>query len=344
MKLSEFFVELGVKANTVTLDLFKTKMSDLTVASVGELYTLGRLAIALKNFGEEGLKTAQKYSALSAVYGVNIQFLQKMERAGLAFNVTTQQTQASITGLQGNLAAMMLGQGSSGFQRSLGWFGVGWKPGETAEQMMPELEKAVPRFVKAHGALGAAMASNLLGQMGMAPEMIQELIKGPSAIRKAGQGATIADKTISAETNLANKLELLSRNSHILLTDGIAKLIGPVSKIADFLTNVESTLGGKTAKGTGEAYGIGAVAGAGIGGLIGNVPGALIGGAIGSMGLSYLYNKFPSSGNTTHNHNTTIHAHAMTADQIDRLKKRQDEKNARTHTKTMQTLNSQVAG
>ena len=236
-KIAELFVELGVKAKTSVLELFKTKLGELRVGTIAEIVSLEKLSQVLFDLGKQSLETAVHYKYLSEAFGINSQWLQKMEYAGQKFNVSVQQTDESIQGLQQNLAAFMIGQGSMGFLRAAGWFGVNFRPGMTAKDLLPQLAEKVPEFIKRHGALGAAEASLLLSQMGVDPAMIQELIHGPKALHVGDKAKIITDKNIAAMAALSANISITNQEVHYLAYDAIGKLIAVLQPFTESVAN-----------------------------------------------------------------------------------------------------------
>lgn len=257
-KVAELYADFRVNFAKATLDVANTALGELRLGTIAEIASLAGLTRMLYNVGDHALKTATHLHMLAATYGINTQQLQHMEKAGLAANVSVDKMESSVLGLQNNLAALNLGQVNAGFLEAAGFFGLGVGPGTSADQMMDQLFKKVPSFVKAHGAMGKAMASTLLSQMGIAPEMMQYIMTG----KKTAGGPVIKDPTIEALTKTSESLSGLSFDVQNLGTEAISPLVEILGPISEYLQTIASVAGGvdnlahpfRTAEGLGAAF------------------------------------------------------------------------------------------
>lgn len=239
-KVAELYAEFKVDFQKSTMDVLNTSLGELKLSTIAEISSLAGLTRMLFSVGNNALKTASHLHMLGAVYGLNTQGLQNMERAGLAANVSTEKMEASVIGLQNNLAGLQLGQVSSGFLEAAGRFGLNIGPGVNADQMIDQLMKTVPQFVKAHGAMGKSMASLLLSNMGVDPEMIQYLMKG----QKFTGGQNIKDPTIEALTTASSSMAVLGFDIKNLASNSIAPLAELLGAIAGLLEPIAAVAGG----------------------------------------------------------------------------------------------------
>lgn len=239
-KVAELYADFRINFSKATLDVANTALGELRLGTLAEIASLAGLTRMLFNVGAGALNTATHLHMLAAVYGLNTQGLQNMERAGLAANVSTDKFESSIIGLQNNLAGLNLGQVNAGFLEAAGFFGLGVGPGTSTDEVMDQLRKKVPQFVKAHGAMGKSMASMLLGQMGIDPEMMQYIMTGKKSI--AGQN--IKDPTIAALTETSNSLGVLSFDVKNLADNSIAPLVDVLGPISGYLETIAGVAGG----------------------------------------------------------------------------------------------------
>ncbi len=230
-KVAELYADFRVDFQQATLDVVNTTLGELRLSTLAEIGSLAGLTAALVKLGTSAVSTASNYHMLAQVYGLNTTSLQRMEVAGLAANVSIDKMQQSAVGLQQNLAGLNLGQINQGFLEAAGFFGLNVRPGTTEDDMMKQLFKKVPQFVKAHGPMGKAMASSLLGQMGVAPEMLQYIMAG----KQFGAGATMNNPQIEALTKVNESLGELSRNLTFLAYGAIAPLVETLLPISQWM-------------------------------------------------------------------------------------------------------------
>lgn len=234
-KVAELYADFRVNFARATLDVANTALGELRLGTLAEIASLAGLTKMLFNAGQGALKTATHLHTLAAVYGFNKTQLQDMERAALAANVSTDKFESSIIGLQQNLAGLNLGQVNAGFLEAAGRFGLNVAPGMDADKMMDQLMKKVPQFLKAHkGAVGQTMASMLLGQMGLDPEMIQYITTG----KKAVKGPDIKDPMIESLTKTSEALHVLSFDVRNLSTNYIGPLVNALQPLSGAITTV----------------------------------------------------------------------------------------------------------
>jgi uncharacterized coiled-coil protein SlyX len=241
-RVAELYAEFRVSFQKATLDVLNTTLGELRIGTLAEIASLAGLTKMLFNVGSNAIRTATHLHMLGAVYGLNTQKLQNMERAGLAANVSTDKMEASIRGLQDNLAALNLGRVSDSFLQAAGFFGVRVGPGTSEDDLMEQLRKNVPQFIKAHGAMGKDMAAVLLQDMGVSPEMIQSFTKGKKEIL----GQNITDKNIEKLTKASEMMNVASLNISNLSSNIVAPIVsaigtasGYLSTIADFYVHAE---------------------------------------------------------------------------------------------------------
>ncbi|MDD5301503.1 MAG: hypothetical protein PHS14_00225 [Elusimicrobia bacterium] len=233
-KVAELYADFKVNFEKATLDVVNTTLGEMRLSTIAEIATLAGLTRALYNLGTSAVATASEYHMLGEVYGINATQLQRMEYAGVAANVGVDKMRASVLGLQQNLAGLNLGQINAGFLEAAGFFGLNVHPGTNSDQMMDQLFKKVPQFVKAHGQMGRAMASSLLGQMGVAPEMLQYILAG----KKTGAGTVMRSPEVEALTKVNESLGVLSRNLEFLAYKAIGPLVEELLPISEwFLTS-----------------------------------------------------------------------------------------------------------
>lgn len=232
-KVAELYADFRVDFEKATFDVVNTTLGEMRVSTIAEIATVAGLTRALYNLGTSAVATASEYHMLGQVYGLNAQHLQGMEYAGLAANVSVDKVRQSVLALQQNLAGLSLGQVNAGFLEAAGFLGLSIKPGTNEKEMMDQLFKKVPQFVKGHGAMGRPMAAQLLSQMGMAPEMLQQIMSG----RQTMPGRKMEDPQIEAMTRVNESMRVLSRNIEFLAYKAIIPLVGTLLPISEWFLN-----------------------------------------------------------------------------------------------------------
>ncbi len=229
-KVAELYAQFRVDFQRGTLDVLNTTLGELKVGTLAEIATLAGLTHMLFQVGAHATETATHLYMLGKVYGLNTQELQNMARAGLAANVSTEKFEASVLGLQNNLASLNLGQVNDGFLRAAGFFGLHVGPGMSADAVEKQMIKAVPSFVKAHGAMGRSMASVLLSEMGMDPDMLNYFMTG----KKGSPGQNITEKNIAALAASSAHMNVLGMDIKNLGANSIAPLVDVLGDISAF--------------------------------------------------------------------------------------------------------------
>lgn len=232
-KVAELYADFKVDFEKATFDVVNTTLGEMRLATIAEIASVAGLTRMLYNMGTAAVATASEYHMLGQVYGLNAQRLQGMEYAGLAANVSVDKVRQSVVALQQNLASLNLGQINAGFLEAAGFLGLSLRPGTTEQEAMDQLFKKVPEFVKARGAMGRPMAAQLLSQMGMAPEMLQQILSG----RQTMPGRRMEDPQIEALTRVNESMRVLARNVEFLSYKAIGPLVEALIPISEWFLN-----------------------------------------------------------------------------------------------------------
>ncbi|MDE2019609.1 MAG: hypothetical protein KGJ13_04660 [Patescibacteria group bacterium] len=227
-ELGEFVIKLFAEVGDLTgLKGLSTAISGITLGGAATLLFMDRLVHAMFKLGREGLTTAAHYRMLNQVFGINTQWLQKMQYLGVQHNVTAKQTQESIVGLTTNLAAFSLGMGSQAFMQAAGFLGLKMRPGMTAADIMEQLKGGLLKnFINKRESMGdknaRAEAALLLSELGMSPAMIQDLTGQKAKMSVHDQLTT---QQIKALTTLNNTIEDWVRAFKFGFFGGVADLV-----------------------------------------------------------------------------------------------------------------------
>ena len=164
MNIGELFVTLGIKGQGLgTLKEVAQKIADLPIDAAAAIAGLAGVSFELSHMAEEALKTAVSFQMFSAETGLSWQELQKWQIVAEQANVSAESVASSIGALQRNLAEIRLGRGNiAPFQM------LGISPNQDAFGVIEQLRKRIR-------GLNPAMATNLISQMGLSPDMMHVL-------------------------------------------------------------------------------------------------------------------------------------------------------------------------
>lgn len=163
MKIGEFFIQLGVKADLKTVKDFVHAIGDLPIETAGALLAIGAIEYKLTQLAIQAVNTAVGFEHFTAQTGLSAQELQRWQIVAEQANVSTEAVASSVTALERNMAEIRLGRGNiSPFQM----LGIGVN--QDAFHVLSELRERIR-------GLNQPMAVNLLAQMGIDPSMIQVL-------------------------------------------------------------------------------------------------------------------------------------------------------------------------
>jgi hypothetical protein len=166
MKLGEFFVELGVHGAQGALSSVKNLVKafgDLPVEAAGALLAVAGFEYGLARLTNRAIETAIGLKAFTSQTGLSGQELQRWQGVAEQANVSAEAVASSVSALEKNMAAIRLGQGNiAPFQM----FGIGVN--QNAFGVLNQLRG------KIHG-MPSAMATNMISQMGLDPNMVQVL-------------------------------------------------------------------------------------------------------------------------------------------------------------------------
>ena len=164
MNIGEFFVQLGVDADTATLKEFASTIGDLSLDAVGLIAEIGGISFALGDLIKHAVDASIGFQAFTAQTGLSWHELQRWQNAAQLMNVSTEDVTNSIQSLQKQMAEIRIGHGNI-----FPWQALGIDPrSQNAFQVLEQLRERIK-------GLDRPMATNLLQQLGINPNMIQLL-------------------------------------------------------------------------------------------------------------------------------------------------------------------------
>lgn len=236
MNIADFFIQLGVKADTATLDKvnksvknLNTGLSNLTnvfVAGVRGIVELQAAVIgvsyAIDRFVEGTIRGAVSLQNLNIQTGLSIDKLQQWESAGQLSNLATSADQIgeSIANLQRNLASISLGQGNISPFNLLGIDVIG----KDAFQVLEQLRQRIK-------GLNPAVATNLISQMGLSPDFLNVLELSDKKFAQLANNKVFSAGGIQAANNLGVAIKTLSLRFQALKNAAVAKIAPDLERL-----------------------------------------------------------------------------------------------------------------
>lgn len=165
MNIGELFITLGIKGQGLgTLkDVAKT-IANLPVDAAAAIAGMAGISLELNKMAEEALATSVAFQAFSNQTGLSWQELQRWQIVAEQANVSAQTVASSINQLERNIQEIKLGRGNIAPFQMLGINPVGQNAFGVIEQLRKRIQGINP-----------AMATNLISQMGLSPEMMNVL-------------------------------------------------------------------------------------------------------------------------------------------------------------------------
>jgi hypothetical protein len=196
MNIGEFFVELGANADTKSVREFGSELLDLPIKSALAVAALAKITFEFQQIAAAAMDAAVGFQMFSAQTGLSSQELQRWQLVAEQANVSGQAVQASVMGLQRNMAEIAMGRGNiSPFQL------LGINPRQNAFAVLDQLRDRIK-------GLDQATAVNLMTQMGLDPQMIQ-LLKLSNEEFKTLEGNIVGMTAKQQEAFLATKRSLV---------------------------------------------------------------------------------------------------------------------------------------
>lgn len=112
MRVGDFFVELGVQADSASLRDFTHALGEIPLKAISIVGALSAIAYGLKSMTSNAMDTAVELQQFSSMTGLSIDELQKWQRAAKQMNVDGKVVQSSIIGVQNAINAIKTNRGN----------------------------------------------------------------------------------------------------------------------------------------------------------------------------------------------------------------------------------------
>jgi len=185
MKIGDFFVSLGVKADTKVLTEFGQKTKSAFSNVMGLKTAVVAAGASFAYFANETFKSVQALENFERATGLSVNKLQQFQRvANLSgTGLDGDQVASQVQALQQNLTDLKFGGGNTQAFRLLG-IDVS---GKDAFQVMEDMRQAI-------AGLSDAEATNIIGKAGFSPEMLKILRMSNKEFEKMGKGSFMSAK------------------------------------------------------------------------------------------------------------------------------------------------------
>ena len=326
-KLADFYADLKITGDTLTLKTMVNKMSEMKLNTLGEITALGVMADILKNVAVHAMGTASAYTTLSHEFGINTDLLQRWQNVAIRSNVPIEAVAASFANVQKILAGFRQGQMNTGFMQGAAFLGIPNAVAMNYDQLFEVLRSRVPQLIKQRG---RAFTTNALGMMGIDPQMIQMLELSRKQFQGREAGVIMSDAQIRKWTELNVQMQTFNRNLQLFGQNLESQFIGPLNKLLE--EAVQLTNGGKKT----EELGIGLTGG---GAVLTAFGAPEIGVPMAALGLLLTRNRPISQ--TNHN-KTDVHVHGGDAESHARQIKKHLDRQQKEKTEALLQLNGAV--
>lgn len=163
MKLADFFVQIGFDADTPKVKDFARAVGEIPLAAAAAFTALALIGREIKQLANEAMTAAVGFEAFETQTGLSAQQLQRWQHVAVQANVSAETMTSSITALQKQLAEIRMGRGNI---QPFALLGI--DPRGNAFTVMEQLRKKI-------GKVDRTTATNLIGQMGLSPDMMNVL-------------------------------------------------------------------------------------------------------------------------------------------------------------------------
>lgn len=224
MNIGEFFVTLGVNAETTKVKDFVKTVSDLPLEAAGAIAALGGISFELTKIAEESINAAVGFQMFSNQTGLSSQELQRWQIIAEQANVSGESVAQSVGALQRNLANIRMGRGDiAPFQL------LGISANQDAFKVLQDLRQRIQ-------GMDRATATNMVTRMGISADMMnvltlpeQQFVKFSNTVR--GQTEDQTKEFLKAKLALTQFGMVVKE----LGMNFIANLINAFGRLVDFL-------------------------------------------------------------------------------------------------------------
>jgi hypothetical protein len=214
LNIGEFFVRLGVDAETVKVKDFVSSIGELPVKAAAGIAALAGISLSITHMANDAMDAAAAFGAFEAQTGLSAQELQRWQNIAVQANVSAETVTSSVSSLQRQLSDIRMGRGNiSPFQI------LGIDPRQDAFKVIDQLRARVK-------GMDRPTATNLISQMGLTPDMMQVLTLSDAKFKEFGRTVSgMSPKAVQEFARLKLELTKLKLELHELMFKAIAVLL-----------------------------------------------------------------------------------------------------------------------
>lgn len=291
--IGEFFVTLGVKADTYTVKDFTKAIGDIPLSVAGAISALAAIDLTFLSLTSKALDMSNSLGMFRSETGLSTQELQKWQNAARQFGVQGDTVSSSIKGIE-NSIVQLTRFGNTGVAQAFGRLGIQAGPGRNPFQVLMDLRDKYRKMDKGY------MAS-LLPQIGVSPEMMRLFELSPERFNKAMSAPpAFNNDSMRAMEDLQQQLAVLNNTVMVSFVQVLKELEPYMGDLTKALVSLVEILGGTVIKTAGfwaqqfnQEQGKGALGYAGekAGGFIKSIP-DIIGSVMGTSQMDYMMGKY----------------------------------------------------
>lgn len=223
MKIGEFFVQLGVKAETTSLKDFTRSIGELPLDVAAAITALAGIEYELTKVAAQAIETALGFQMFSAQTGLSWKELQRWQLVAEQANVSTDAVASSVSALERNMAEIRLGRGNIAPFQMLG-IGVNQNAFGVLQQLRDRIK-----------GLNSATATNMITQMGMSPEMIRVLRLSDKEFKNfADHVHGLSERQVEDFLQAKQTLVQFSQTFRYMMFDVVSHFTEAIDKSAQF--------------------------------------------------------------------------------------------------------------
>lgn len=220
--IGELFIELGVKADTQTINKVGDGIKNLRKNALLLTGAFTGAVIGLDRFVNSALKGVVALQNINAQTGLSIQKLQQFQQAGQLSNlaISAEQIANSIANVQKNIAQIKIGQGDIAPFQLLGVDVAGQDAFGVIEQLRGAIQGLDP-----------AIATNLISQIGLTPDFINILKLSRKEFELLGENTFLNPRQRADIDKVGTSIKALSLRFKALKDQAVAKIAPQLNEL-----------------------------------------------------------------------------------------------------------------
>ena len=220
--IGELFIELGIKADTQTINKVGAGIKGLRTNLLLVTAAFSGAVLGLDRFVNSALKGVVSLQNLNAQTGLSIEKLQQFQQAGQLSNLalSADQIAQSIANVQKNIAEIKIGRGDISPFQLLGVDVTGQDAFGVIEQLRDSIQGLDP-----------AIATNLISQIGLTPDFINLLKLSRKEFEALGENTFLNPRQRADIDKVGTSIKALTLRFKALKDQAIAKIAPELNEL-----------------------------------------------------------------------------------------------------------------